>query len=450
MTEKSNDLFLYPAKGCMQLVYGLIAVFVLVSTPLIGQDMLTVEEAIKIGLEKNYSVIIVKNQENIAKAQNNAGNAGLSPTVSLNGNLNLARLNSYQEFNTGATQERNGAYTNNTGASLNVSWNVFDGLRMFAVKKRLNLNEELSAIQLKQQMENTVYDIIVTYYNIVKVKELIKAAKQNLQLYEERRKIAEMRLEIGSDSKVEVLLSRSDENKARSAIIQLELELLTAKTQLNTLLSRTADTDYTTSDSIKVNYNPDLEDLKKNVIQGNSALLIAKQNELIFAQDVKEARSLSLPSVFVNGGYTLTRNQSQAGIIFLNRQEGLNGALSATWNIFTGNRNSRLVKERSIMALNQRYVSEQTHLQVDGLVYVTYQAYLLNKKITDMELQNLSDSKEVQVVSLERYKIGKANLLETIETQKNLEDAQVRYINALYAIKVAEAELLRANGSLVK
>jgi outer membrane protein TolC len=60
------------------------------------------------------------------------------------------------------------------------------------------------------------------------------------------------------------------------------------------------------------------------------------------------------------------------------------------------------------------------------------------------------DSKEVLNVSLERYKIGKSNLLETIETQKNLEDAQSRYIEALYSIKIAEAELLRANGSLIK
>jgi outer membrane protein TolC len=428
----------------------LLVLFTGYTSSLMAQDRLTVEDAIKIGLEKNYSVMIVRNEQEIAKAQNNFGNAGMSPTVSLNGNLNLARLNSYQEFNNGSVQERNGAYTNNTGASLNVSWNIFDGLRMFAVKKRLDLNEELSAIQLKQQMENTIYEIIVTYYNIVKVKELIKAAKQNLLIYEERRKIAEMRLEVGSDSKVEVLLSRSDENKARSAIIQLQLDLLRAQTELNTLLSRPADSDYTTEDSIQVNYNPDLEDLKKSVIQGNSALLISKQNELIFTQGIKEARSQSLPSVFINGGYTLTRNQSQAGIVFLNRQDGLNGALTANWTIFNGNRNNRLVKERSIQALNQRYVTEQTRIQIDGLVYVSYRAFLLNKQIAEMELRNLADSKEVQIVSLERYKIGKTNLLETIETQKNLEDAQVRYINALYAIKVAEAELLRVNGSLVK
>ena len=60
-----------------------------------AQELLTVEDAIKIGLEKNYSVIIVKNVQEIAKTQNNYGNAGMSPQVSLNGNLNLASVNSF-------------------------------------------------------------------------------------------------------------------------------------------------------------------------------------------------------------------------------------------------------------------------------------------------------------------------------------------------------------------
>lgn len=437
-------------KNKARVFFGVLCCCMIV--PFVGsaQDMLSVEDAIKIGLEKNYSVMIVKNQKEIAKAQNNLGNAGMSPTVTLNANLGLASLNSHQEFNTGVVQERAGAQTNSTGASVNAAWNVFDGFRMFAIKKRLDLNEQLSTIQLKQQMENTVYDIIVTYYNVVKIKELIKASKQNLQIYEERMKIAELKLEIGSDSKVEVLLSRSDVNKAKSTIIQLELDLLNAKVQLNNLLSRSADVEYNTSDSIVVSYNPNLDDLKKSVTQTNSSILISKQNELILNQTVKEARAVSLPWVQVNGAYVFTRNQSQAGIVFLNRQSGLNAGISANWLIFNGNRNNRLVKERNILTLNQRYFTDQTQLQIDGLVFVSYRSYLMNRQIVNMELQNLTDSKEVQTISLERYKIGKASLLETIETQKNLEDAQVRYIDALYAIKVAEAELLRVNGSLVK
>lgn len=415
-----------------------------------GQSLLTIDDAIKTGLEKNYSVLIVKNQQEIAKAQNNFGNAGMSPTVTLNAGLNAANLNSHQEFNTGVIQDKAGASSNNLAASVNVNWTIFDGLRMFAIKKRLSLSEDLSAIQLKQQMENTVYDIIAAYYDIVRINELIKAAKQNLSIYEEREKIAKLKLEIGSDSKVDLLLTQSDANKARSSILQLELQMLNAKTKLNLLVNKSADTEFTTSDSILVNYDPQIDELKKSVLRSNSTFLISKQNELISAQSIKEARAANLPFIQLNGAYNFTRAQSQAGIVFLNQQAGLNGGITASWLLFNGTKNSKLVKERNLLFLNQKYYTEQIQLEVDAQVYTSYKSFVLNKQIVELERRNLSDARDVLTISLERYRIGKSNLLETIETQKNLEDAQTRYIQALYNIKLAEAELLRANGTLVK
>lgn len=431
-------------------IYPLYILILLLGQAAFGQSTLTVDEAIKTGLEKNYNVMIAKNNQEIAKAQNNFGAAGMSPSVTVNGNLNLSSLNSHQEFNTGVVQERNGAQANTTGASLNVYWTIFDGLKMFAIKKRLDANEQLSAIYLKQQMENTIYDIVAAYYNVVRINELIKAAKQNLEIYEERLKIAKLRLEIGSDSRVEVLLSQSDYNKAKTAIMQLELDMLNAKTQLNTLINQPVDTDFKTTDSIMVNYNPTYDELKKSSLSTNSSIQISKQSELIAQQRVKEYRSNNLPFIQLNGAYTFIRSQSQAGIVFLNRQSGLNGGVTASWLLFNGMRNQKLQKEASLLALNQRYITQQTEQLVDATVLVNFKSFQMNKQIVALESQNLSDSKEVQVVSLERYKIGKSNLLETIETQKNLEDAQVRYINALYNIKMAETELLRTNGALVK
>ena len=112
--------------------------------------------------------------------------------------------------------------------------------------------------------------------------------------------------------------------------------------------------------------------------------------------------------------------------------------------------NNHLEKERKLTFLNQKYITDQIKNNIDASVYNNYKVFLLNKQVVDLELQNLADAKEVQIVSLERYRVGKSNLLETIETQKNLEDAQIRYVNALYAIKIAETELLRTSGSLVK
>jgi outer membrane protein len=414
-----------------------------------AQEVLTIEDAIKLGLQKNYSVIISKNEKDIAKAQNNMGAAGMSPTVSLNANFNAASLNSYQEFSNGTVQDRSGAQSNNAGASLNFGWVVFDGMRMFAVKKRLNQTEQLSAIQLKMQMENTVYSIILAYYDIARINGLIKASQQNLSIYEEREKLAKIKLDIGSDSKVDLLLTQSDQNKAKSDLLRLQQQLLAAKVTLNNLLSRPVDVDFKTNDSIVLNYEPAYDELKKSLVKNNSSILASMQSEMIAEQSIKESKANILPQIQLNASYNFVQSQSQAGFVYLNRQNGLNAGVTAGWLLFDGGRNSKLTKEREIRLLNQKNFTELYKLQIDAVAYINYQNYLTNKQILKLETENLKSSQELLSISMERYKIGKANLLETKETQKNFEDAQVRYINALYDSKKSETELLRANGALV-
>jgi outer membrane protein TolC len=185
-------------------------------------------------------------------------------------------------------------------------------------------------------------------------------------------------------------------------------------------------------------------------VKNNSTVLISLQNEMIAEQIIRESRSTILPQIQLNTAYNFTRNQSQAGFVFLNQQSGLNYGVSASWLLFNGGRNAKLTKERQIRLLTQKDYTEMYKQQVDAIAYINYQNFLTNKQILKLETDNLQGSLELLNISMERYKIGKANLLETKETQKNLEDAQVRYINALYDSKKSETELLRANGALVK
>ncbi|MFM6346736.1 MAG: hypothetical protein ACKPFK_16525, partial [Dolichospermum sp.] len=47
-----------------------------------AQEVLSAQEAVKIGIEQNFSVRILRNQEQVASNNNTAGNAGMLPTVS--------------------------------------------------------------------------------------------------------------------------------------------------------------------------------------------------------------------------------------------------------------------------------------------------------------------------------------------------------------------------------
>lgn len=415
-----------------------------------AQTVLSLDQAIKTALEKNYGLQQTRNLALVSKSQNNAGNAGLSPTVSLNTAFNFSNLNSHQEFSSGTIQDKDGAISKNIGASVNANWTVFDGFKMFAVKKRLDANTQAAETNVKMGMENTVFQTIVYYHAVVKIKALIKSAEQNFVLVQERNKLASVKYSIGSDSKMDFLLAEGNERRIKSDLSQLQIQLLNAKTQLNILLNRSADEAFDTPDSIVVNFNPSLEDLKRSAGIANKSLLLSKQNEIQLQQSMKEASALQLPQVQLNTAYNFTRNQSQAGFVFLNRQVGLNAGISASWLIFNGNKTNRLVQERKLLLLNQELNTAQTKLQLDAAVYLQYEAYLLNKKSLAYEFENLQMAKEVLAISLQRYKLGKAAIIETLDMQNNYEQAQSRYINSLYNLKIGEAELLRAAGLLVQ
>jgi outer membrane protein len=67
-----------------------------------------------------------------------------------------------------------------------------------------------------------------------------------------------------------------------------------------------------------------------------------------------------------------------------------------------------------------------------------------------LEEENLVLANENVVVALERFRIGNSTPVELKEAQKSLDDAEYRTVSARYAAKVAETELMRLNGELVK
>jgi len=412
--------------------------------------MLTIDDAIKIALEKNFSVLLARNEVEINKLRNNAGNAGMAPQLGLNANYGLANVDSYMEFQNGTNQDRKGAQNTNTGAGLNASWVVFDGLKMFAVKKRLAQTEKLSELQQKNQMEELIVQVILSYYTIVRLEKLKEAAEFSLEIVDERLKLQNLSLQIGSASKVDVLITQTDANKLKAEIIKYEQDIQNAKIELNVLMTKPADNNFTVPKEIQTNYNPAPEELKKSVVSNNTSILISRQQESIEESFLKESKSFLLPQVQLNGAYNFVLNQSQAGFVLLNRQLGVNAGISASWMLFNGNKNNRLYKEKQVSLLNSRFLIDKSIQETDAMVFMQFKTFESAKKLLTLEEENLVSAKELITISLERFKQGKSNLIETKEVQKIHDEAQIRYINAMYEAKKAETMLLRANGSLIK
>jgi outer membrane protein TolC len=101
-----------------------------------AQQILTLNEALKIALANNYSIQLAKNDAEIAINSNYAGAAGMLPTVAVTASQDNVVNNTQQKFLNGTENNKDGAKSNQLNAGIELGWTIFDGLKMFATKNK--------------------------------------------------------------------------------------------------------------------------------------------------------------------------------------------------------------------------------------------------------------------------------------------------------------------------
>src|SRR5690606_30725827 len=165
---------------------------VLLTTPSVAQQniVITLQDAIAISLEKNYEIKIAQNLLQQSKENNTAGNAGMLPTISAVGGANGSSTNTHMEFASGQEQDVRGAVAYGFSGAIALDWVLFDGMRMFINKDRLNEQEHTFNIELKMQIQNTVAQVIHTYASVVRYKQELIALDTAMSLGKIRLEIA--------------------------------------------------------------------------------------------------------------------------------------------------------------------------------------------------------------------------------------------------------------------
>ena len=104
--------------------------------------ILTYKQAVELLLKNNFDIQIAKNNATIADIQNTYGNSGFLPRVDLNAGSSMASNKTRQEFANGLNVNQSGVGSQNLNAGAFLTWTIFDGMKMFATKERLNLLEQ--------------------------------------------------------------------------------------------------------------------------------------------------------------------------------------------------------------------------------------------------------------------------------------------------------------------
>lgn len=429
---------------------SLFACAILFSSLSFAQNLLSLEEAVSTALNNNYGISIAKNNTQIAKNNATRGNAGALPTVTWNSAASYSSNNTRQEFLSGQIQERNGASSNNVSSGLALTWTIFDGKQMFIAYDRLKALSELSEIQLKSAIETTIFNVSATYYDIVRQQQLIKALEETIGIYEERIKIAQTKLNIGSSSKVDVLQANVDFNTQRAQILRQRTLLTQFKLRLNTLINQEPTLEFTVTDSIQIETLSAPDELYARAAQNNQDLLLAKSTIRISELQYRELRGLRYPRVTLNANYNFSRVSNQVGFLLFSRNLGFNTNIAASWVLFDGFNVRRQLQNAQLNLANAQLQEKDLEENIASQIFQAYEAYTNALDILELESENYRLAKENLNIMLERFRLANATTLELKETQRTFDDAQNRLVSSRYDAKIAELQVKLLTGELVR
>jgi len=413
-----------------------------------AQEVLTIEEAMKIALENNFEIKIAKNNTKISETNVTIGNAGMLPVATASVTDNNSITNSSQTRQDGTSTSLDNAKNNSLNYGVSLGWTVFDGMKMFARLDQLKELQKLGDAQLKQTILFKIAQVNSSYYDLVQQQQQLSALDTTIVISQQRLKLAQNRFSIGKASKLEVLNAQVDLNSDQVAMLRQKESYANAKILLNQYLARDPKIDFRVTDLVTVDNSLVLADLMELAQKQNPGLEAQIINKRIAELQLKQVKADRYPVVNLTSGYNFAESQSSLGFTSSASSRGLSYGFNASLNIFDGFNQHRNEKVAKLEIENSQIAIEQQNMILNTQLSTAFQTYLTNLELIDLEEDNEAIARQNLEITLDKFKIGTITTLDFRTAQLNYVNAKVRYSNAQYVAKLSEIALKELAGNM--
>lgn len=429
--------------------YNFLLVLSLLVTLASAQNYLTPQDAVAIGLENNFDILISRNNLEIDEINVHRGNAGMLPSVRGEFNLNNNIANSKQERSDGTVQELTNARNNSMNYGVNLQWTVFDGFSMFARYDQLKEIQKQGEAELKTSIVTLSGQILITYYDLLQQHQILEAYREAIGLSEMRLTLAQNRYEIGKAAKLEVLNAQVDLNADKTNLFRQQELIENTKTYLNLLMARDLTTPIAVQGEWEISNELTLDELISLSDRQNPLIQTALINQNIAEQELKRIKGGRYPQVSLNTGYNFTHSENSLGFARVNDGRGFNYGVSVSFNIFNGLLQKRNESIAKIQIENSKLLIEQQKQNIRSQIITNYQTYQTNLELITLEENNEQIAKENLDITLEKFRIGTITTIEVRTAQQNYINAMTRVSDAKFQTKISEIRLRELAGNVL-
>lgn len=435
------------SKTIIPLVFAILG-----STAIYSQETYDLNRCIATGLEKNFSILIARNQEEISSNNYSIGNAGFLPSLDLSSRYGGTLENTTQKPVEGDETVTKDVHNTSGSASATLGWTIFQGFSAHTSYKKLNELRLVGELSTQMAVEDFIAEMASEYYFYIQQLRLHQNLAYAVSLSRERVRIDEERYLLGASSKLQLLQSLVYLNSDSSRYARQNEVLRASQVRINELMSsENLGEEIVLKDStISINAGLIYDSLLASTHRLNTSLQIAHRNKVISGYDYKIIQARTYPYLNLSSGYGFSWNRYDQNSTKSRQVNGMNYGLSLGVNLFDGLNRQRERANARIEIENKEQQYQQIEQQVNADLITIYFAYQNNLLLLKLEEQNLETARENLVIALERYKLGNLSGLELREVQQSLLEAEERLLSVQYQTKLAEISLLQISGRIME
>ncbi len=425
-----NNLILYI--GCL---WGFL------TTNAYGQNLMTLEDAVAIGLEKNFDIRILRNNLAIASNENDPGRAGRLPSVIATSNWNNSLNYSKLSFLSGDEQIATNAYSSNLTASVEARYPIFDGGKSKNQLELLGIGELLAGNMLDLQSQNLILQIATAYYTLQLQQDFIKVLEEQVNFSNRRFELANVRKDLGLASGLDLFQSEIDLRSDSTELIRqkniFEILKVNLFNIINTTVEEFAEVEFS---PLKATESlPDLSELEQIINTNNPELQLRKAELLQSKTHIDLAKSQQTPTLSVFGGVGGVYSQSAVGFVSSNAGANPYIGLNLNYPIFEGNVRKINIQNAKIRHESNQLNMDKSKTELKNRLFSAYTNYINAIELTNIENKSIALAEQNLAVAMITYESGGISEIELRNIQINLLNASFR---GLSAQKIAKEERL--------
>lgn len=416
----------------------------LMTTVSFSQTTLTLDEAIKIALQRNSALVKAKYNLESSKASVKSAYGNLLPNFGVNAGWDWGRT----EGTLVTSDTRN--YTVGAGGSVV----LFDGLANYADISSSENDYEAAKYNIDRFKKDIVQTATIYYYSILKNKALLKVKEENfkynsklLETITERNKLGSapiadlyaQQVQTGG-AELEVIIAQNNVDASQNTLINyLALEVFMEYDFVSKI-------DTVSAENINY-YSQEFSDITEMVEYAmiNRTDYLGQQKTLASAsENITVAKGGFWPSL--SGSYGLGTRSADIGTVLDRRAWSV--GLDLNIPIFSNFNTETAVQYAKVSELSANEDLKALERQIQIEIKQGYLDFHAVSKALEVALKTVVSASENRRVQYERYNLGSGTFLDVLQSDRDYQNSISQRIEAEFNFHSSREALLNSIGKL--